>query len=96
MQVVTYQRFPALISKRTAGNGKSVRQKFLDVVVEQLEVDFHPPGFQPLRLRVYRGIAYMRRKFELHFAEIWQVATRLRHGLPQPLDKPTDHGLAIP
>jgi len=93
MQVVAHQSFPALITKGAAGYGKGVRQKLLDVVVQKFQVDLHPSGFQSFGLRVNRRIAYMRREVELHCAEVWKIATQLRHDL-LPY-KPTDRDLAF-
>ena len=60
------------------------RQKSLNVVVEQVTIDLHPPRLHVRRAGVHIGITDVRREVELDRPEIGQVATRSRHVQIQP------------
>ena len=67
--------------------------KTLDVVIEQLCVNPHPPGFDAIRHGVQLRIADMSRERQLQFLESRQIETGFRHAVQRVLQAPLLAGM---
>ena len=73
------QFMPGIMPQNLLGDGKSICQEPLNIVVEKIEIDLHAAGFDIRRPWVGFRIANVGGKLDLSLPKTRQVATPTRH-----------------